>query len=59
MAHIPDYARLLPDGPSTVAALDAITHKYASRGKRVEIVGLDAHSSARYERHTGQLSGAH
>ena len=44
---------------STVAALDAITHKYATRGKRVEIVGLDAHSTARFERHTGQLNGAH
>ncbi|NEK56267.1 SulP family inorganic anion transporter [Geodermatophilus sabuli] len=44
---------------STVAALDAITHKYATRGKRVEIVGLDEHSTARFERHTGQLNGAH
>ncbi|MGY1638228.1 SulP family inorganic anion transporter [Geodermatophilus sp. SYSU D00742] len=44
---------------STVAALDAITHKYASRGKRVEIVGLNENSASRYERHTGQLSGAH
>jgi SulP family sulfate permease len=41
---------------STVAALDAITHKYETRGKRVEIVGLNEHSSDRYERHTGQLS---
>jgi SulP family sulfate permease len=44
---------------STVAALDAITHKYATRGKRVEITGLNEHSSDRYERHTGQLSGSH
>jgi SulP family sulfate permease len=44
---------------STVAALDAITHKYESRGKRVEIVGLNEHSFDRYERHSGRLSGAH
>jgi SulP family sulfate permease len=41
---------------STVAALDAITHKYATRGKRVQIVGLNENSSDRFERHTGQLS---
>jgi SulP family sulfate permease len=40
---------------STVAALDAITHKYATRGKRVEIVGLDEHSAVRFSRHTGRL----
>jgi SulP family sulfate permease len=44
---------------STVASLDAITHKYETRGKRVDIVGLNEHSFDRYERHTGQLSGAH
>ncbi len=44
---------------STVAALDAITHKYGLRGKSVEIVGLDGHSADRYERHSGQLAGAH
>ncbi|SDF95779.1 sulfate permease, SulP family [Blastococcus aurantiacus] len=44
---------------STVAALDAITHKYATRGKRVEIVGLDDHSLTRFERHTGQLGAGH
>jgi SulP family sulfate permease len=44
---------------STVAALDAITHKYETRGKRVDIVGLNEHSFDRYERHTGQLSGSH
>jgi SulP family sulfate permease len=41
---------------STVAALDAIAHKYAGRGKRVEFVGLDGHSASRYQRHTGQLA---
>jgi SulP family sulfate permease len=44
---------------STVAALDAIGHKYATRGKTVEIVGLSGHSADRFERHTGQLAGAH
>jgi sulfate permease, SulP family len=44
---------------STVATLDAITHKYALRGKTVEIVGLDEHSLARFQRHTGQLGAAH
>jgi SulP family sulfate permease len=44
---------------STVAALDAITHKYETRGKTATIVGLDEHSSDRYERHTGRLAGAH
>jgi SulP family sulfate permease len=43
---------------STVAALDAITHKYATRGKKAAIVGLDERSFDRFERHTGQL-GAH
>ncbi|WP_299951820.1 SulP family inorganic anion transporter [uncultured Modestobacter sp.] len=41
---------------STVAALDAITHKYETRGKSATVVGLSDHSAARYERHAGQLS---
>ena len=44
---------------STVAALDAITHKYETRSKKVEIVGLSGHSADRYDRHTGQLAGDH
>ncbi len=44
---------------STVAALDAITHKYETRGKTAAIVGLDEHSFDRFHRHTGQLAGAH
>ncbi|RZU33909.1 SulP family inorganic anion transporter [Blastococcus saxobsidens] len=44
---------------STVAVLDAITHKYATRGKSVEIVGLDEHSLSRFERHSGQLGAGH
>ena len=42
---------------STVAALDAITNKYGTRGKTVEIVGLTGHSADRFERHTGRLAG--
>jgi sulfate permease, SulP family len=44
---------------STVAALDAITHKYRTRGKNVEIVGLQGHSADRFDRHTGRLAGSH
>jgi len=44
---------------STVAVLDAITHKYATRGKSATIVGLEGHSASRYDRHTGQFAGAH
>ncbi|MCW2714235.1 MAG: sulfate transporter [Frankiales bacterium] len=42
---------------SSVAALDAITTKYARRGKTVEIVGLDEHSAHMHDRLAGQLSG--
>jgi SulP family sulfate permease len=41
---------------STVAALDAIAHKYRLRGKTATIVGLNQNSASRYDRHTGQLS---
>ena len=54
-----DLSRASVRDASTVAALDAITHKYETRGKKVEIVGLQDHSADRYERHTGQLAGAH
>ncbi len=40
---------------STVATLDAITTKYARKGKTVEIVGLNASSADRHDRLTGQL----
>lgn len=40
---------------STVAALDAITTKYARKHKLVEIVGLDDASAERHERLTGEL----
>ncbi|MEU0313228.1 SulP family inorganic anion transporter [Nocardioides sp. NPDC006273] len=41
---------------STVAALDAITHKYETKGKSVRIIGLNRSSADRHERLTGQLS---
>ncbi|MFI9406916.1 SulP family inorganic anion transporter [Nocardia sp. NPDC052316] len=44
---------------STVAALDAITTKYAAKGKQVEIIGLNPASEARHERLSGYLAGAH
>jgi len=40
---------------STVAALDAITTKYARKGKTVEITGLNPASAARHERLSGSL----
>ena len=43
---------------STVAALDAVTTKYASKGRRVEIHGLNTASASMHERLTGQL-GSH
>ncbi|MCK9795089.1 SulP family inorganic anion transporter [Isoptericola sp. 4D.3] len=44
---------------STVAALDAVQHKYAAHGKAVEFRGLDADSSARLERLAGRLGAGH
>lgn len=44
---------------STVATLDAITTKYASKGKNVEIIGLNEASEQRHERLSGHLAGAH
>ncbi|QYN23267.1 SulP family inorganic anion transporter [Amycolatopsis sp. DSM 110486] len=41
---------------STVAALDAITTKYAARGKTVEIVGLNSPSARMHDRLTGELT---
>ncbi|WP_081099548.1 SulP family inorganic anion transporter [Corynebacterium glutamicum] len=40
---------------STVATLDSIIHKYAARGKSVEIIGLDGSSRDRLERLSGKL----
>lgn len=44
---------------STVATLDAVTTKYAAKGKHVEIIGLNPASEARHERLSGHLAGAH
>lgn len=44
---------------SSVAALDAVTTRYARRGKTVTIVGLDEHSAAMHGRLAGELSGSH
>ena len=41
---------------SSVAALDAVTHKYAMRGKTVEILGLNEASEHMHERLSGNLS---
>ncbi|GAB3038417.1 sodium-independent anion transporter [Nocardioides flavus (ex Wang et al. 2016)] len=40
---------------STVASLDAITTKYARKGKTIEIVGLNPSSAERHERLSGSL----
>jgi SulP family sulfate permease len=42
---------------SSVAALDAVTTKYATRGKTVEIVGLNEASAQMHGRLAGQLAG--
>ena len=44
---------------STVATLDAITTKYASKGKHAEIIGLDAASAERHVRLSGKLGDGH
>jgi SulP family sulfate permease len=44
---------------SSVATLDAITAKYAQRGKRVEITGLNTPSAALHGRLSGELAKEH
>ncbi|WP_200808256.1 SulP family inorganic anion transporter [Demequina sp. NBRC 110055] len=44
---------------STVATLDAVRTKYESRGKTVEIVGLNEDSAARHGRLSGNLGAGH
>ncbi|WP_130401823.1 SulP family inorganic anion transporter [Micromonospora violae] len=44
---------------SSVAALDAITTRYASRGKRVDIVGLNPASASFHENLAGTLTAGH
>ena len=43
---------------STVAALDSISAKYASKGKTVDIIGLNAASASMHGRLTGQLASS-
>ncbi|MDP9778861.1 SulP family sulfate permease [Nakamurella flavida] len=42
---------------STIATMDAISHKFALHGRTVEIIGLDADSAERHERLSGTLGG--
>jgi sulfate permease, SulP family len=44
---------------SSVAAVDAISTKYAARNKRVRIVGLNAVSQGMHRRLSGQLGAGH
>ncbi|WP_034274623.1 SulP family inorganic anion transporter [Haloechinothrix halophila] len=44
---------------STVAALDAITHKYETRGATVTITGMDHTSRERHQALAGTLSSGH
>jgi sulfate permease, SulP family len=44
---------------STVAALDAIQTKFESKGKNVEIIGLNAPSAHMHERLSGHLGAGH
>ncbi|MDP4509379.1 SulP family inorganic anion transporter [Nonomuraea turcica] len=44
---------------SSVAALDAVETKYAARGKKVTIVGLNQPSARLHDTLAGQLTGSH
>jgi SulP family sulfate permease len=44
---------------SSVAALDAVTTKYAARGKTVEIIGLNEPSAKMHDTLSGELAGSH
>jgi sulfate permease, SulP family len=44
---------------STVAALDAVTTKYARYGKTVQIVGLNDSIAERHQRLAGKLGASH
>jgi len=44
---------------STVAALDAIEHKYRQRGKNIQIIGLNGPSQAWHGKLSGQLGATH
>jgi SulP family sulfate permease len=44
---------------SSVASLDAITEKYASKGKTVTLIGMNEHSAQRHAHISELLAGAH
>ena len=44
---------------STVATLDAITTKYAAKGKTATIIGMNDASARRHEHLAGHLGGGH
>ncbi|WP_317154313.1 SulP family inorganic anion transporter [[Mycobacterium] appelbergii] len=44
---------------STVATLDAITTKYAAKGKTATIIGMNDNSAERHRRLSGRLDSAH
>nr|WP_328821757.1 SulP family inorganic anion transporter [Nesterenkonia haasae] len=44
---------------STIASLDAVRYKYEAKGKNVTITGMDAASSARHDRLSGNLGSGH
>ncbi|MEU7940015.1 SulP family inorganic anion transporter [Microbispora bryophytorum] len=44
---------------SSVAALDAVENKYAARGKKVTVVGLNKPSAELHKTLAGQLTGGH
>ncbi|MDJ1131311.1 hypothetical protein [Streptomyces iconiensis] len=44
---------------SSVAALDAVGTKYAERGKKVTLVGLNGPSAQMHDKLAGQLTGGH
>ena len=44
---------------SSVAALDAVETKYATRGKTVTIVGLNQPSAHMHATLSGELTGSH
>ncbi len=64
--YVGDPARVVIDltgarvwDASSVAALDAVTTRYASKGKVAEVIGLEGHSLDRHDRLAGHLGGGH
>lgn len=54
----PATLRRMPYG-ETIAALDAVENKYAARGKKVTVVGLNKPSAELHKTLAGQLTGGH